>query len=118
MAIVDSTDGPADHQARVEIEQRRQVELAAAADHELRRVADPALVRSDLVPRHRTLDGFVEAVSQADGIGLADVDAFTMLVVRTDNSVYQFELGPASRRSIGRTIRDPVTKVVYVLARV
>ena len=37
--------GPADHQARVEIEQRRQGELAAAADHELRRVADPALVR-------------------------------------------------------------------------
>ena len=30
MAIVDGTDGPADHQARVEIEQRRQVELAAA----------------------------------------------------------------------------------------
>ena len=42
---------------------------------------------SDLVPRHRTLDGFVDAVSQADGIGLTDVDAFATLVVRTDNSV-------------------------------
>ena len=41
------------------------------------------------VPLHRTLDGFVEAVSQADGIGLTDVDAFTTLVVQTDNSVYQ-----------------------------
>ena len=43
---------------------------------------------SDLVPRHRSLDGFTEAVSQADGIGLTEVDAFTTLVVQTDNSVY------------------------------
>jgi hypothetical protein len=35
------------------------------------------------------LDGFVDEVSRADGIGLVDVDAFTTLVVRTDNSVYQ-----------------------------
>ncbi len=42
----------------------------------------------DVVPRHRTLDGFIEAVSQADGIGLIEVDAFTTLLVRTDNSVY------------------------------
>ena len=42
-----------------------------------------------VVPRHRTLDGFVEAVSLAEGVGLTDVDAFTTLVVRTDNSVYQ-----------------------------
>ena len=47
---------------------------------------------SDLVPRHRTLDGFVDAVSQADGIGLTDVDAFTTLVVQTDNSVYQITI--------------------------
>ena len=44
---------------------------------------------TDLVPRHRTLDGFIAAVSQTDGIGLIDVDAFTTLVVRTDNSVYR-----------------------------
>ena len=43
----------------------------------------------DLVPRHRTLDGFIEAVSQADGIGMSDVNALTTLVVRTDNSVYR-----------------------------
>ncbi len=47
---------------------------------------------SDLVPRHRTLDGFVAAVSQADGIGLTDVDALTTLMVRTDNSVYQITI--------------------------
>ncbi len=46
----------------------------------------------DLVPRHRTLDRIVEAVSQADGIGLIDVDAFTTLVVRTDNSVYRITI--------------------------
>jgi len=45
-----------------------------------------------VVPRHRTLDGFVEAVSRADGVGLTDVDAFTTLVVRTDNSVYQITI--------------------------
>ena len=46
----------------------------------------------DVVPRHRTLDGFIEAVSRADGIGLIDVDAFTTLVVRTDNSVYRITI--------------------------
>ena len=47
---------------------------------------------SDLVPRHRTLDGFVEAASQADGVGLTDVDTFTTLVVKTDNSVYEITI--------------------------
>ena len=47
---------------------------------------------SDLVPRHRTLDGFTEAVSHADGIGLTEVGAFTTLVVQTDNSVYQITI--------------------------
>ena len=55
------------------------------------------------VPRHCTLDGFIDAVSQADGIGLADVDAFTTLVVQTDNSVYQI------------TILRPHARDVYVL---
>ena len=47
---------------------------------------------ADLVPRYRTLDGFTRAVSQADGIGLIDVDAFATLVVRTDNSVYRITI--------------------------
>ncbi len=45
-----------------------------------------------VVPRYRTLDGVVKAVSQTDGIGLIDVDAFTTLVVRTDNSVYRITI--------------------------
>ena len=46
----------------------------------------------EVVPRHRTLDGIVAAVSQTDGIGLIDVDAFTTLVVRTRNSVYRITI--------------------------
>ncbi len=46
----------------------------------------------DRIPRHRTLDGFIEAASQANGIGLIDVDAFTTLVVRTDNSAYRITI--------------------------
>ncbi len=56
---------------------------SAAATHHPRRRSP------DVVPRFRTLDGVIEAVSQADGIGLIEVDAFTTLVVRTDNSVYR-----------------------------
>jgi len=41
--IIDRADCPADDEAREQIEDHRQVELAAAPDHELRRVADPAL---------------------------------------------------------------------------
>ena len=46
----------------------------------------------DHVPRRRTLDGFVEAVSQTGGIGLSEVEAFATLVVRTDNSVYRITI--------------------------
>jgi hypothetical protein len=46
----------------------------------------------DLVPRHRTLDGFIAAVSQADGIDLIEVDALSTLVVRTNNSVYRITI--------------------------
>ncbi len=52
----------------------------------------PGRRSADVVPRHRTLDGFTKAVSQADGIGLIDVDAFATLVVRTDNSVYRITI--------------------------
>ena len=34
-------------------------------------------------------DGFATEVSQTDGIGLADLDPITTLLVRTQNSVYQ-----------------------------
>ena len=53
---------------------------------------DPRRRSPEGVPRHRTLDGVVAAVSQADGIGLIEVDTFTTLVVRTDNSVYRITI--------------------------
>ena len=65
---------------------------------------EPPPTARSLVPRHRTLDGFVEAVSQADGIGLTDVDVFTTLVVQTDKSVYPI------------TIIQPHTRDVVVQA--
>ena len=64
----------------------------------------PSNGRSDVVvvPRRNTLDGFVEAVSHTKGVGLADVDIFTTLVVQTDNSVYHI------------TILQPYTREVVV----
>ena len=53
-----------------------------------------------VVPRHRTLHGFADAVSQADGIGLNDVDAFTTLVVRTRNSVYRITILTPHRHEV------------------
>ena len=61
---------------------------------------DTSIGAAPLAPRHGTLDGFVEAVSRADGIGLADVDAFTTLVVQTDNSVYQITILQPYRREV------------------
>ena len=43
--IVDRADRPADDEPREQIEDRRQIQLAALADDELGRVADPALIR-------------------------------------------------------------------------
>ncbi len=42
-----------------------------------------------VVPRRCTLDGFATEVSQTDGIGLADLDPITTLLVRTQNSLYR-----------------------------
>jgi len=36
-----------------------------------------------------TFDGFAGAVAQTEGIGLADLDPITTLVVRTENSRYE-----------------------------
>ena len=65
---------------------RSKSSIASHSAHRPRRRSPEA------VPRHRTLDGVVAAVSQADGIGLSDVDAFSTLVVRTDNSVYRITI--------------------------
>ena len=63
-------------------------------------VPEPQQDTTNRIPRHRTLDGFVEAVSHADGNGLIDVDAFTTLVVQTDNSVYQITILQPYRREV------------------
>ena len=62
MPIVDGADGPAHHEAREQIEHRRQIELPALADDELGRVADPppiGRVRGELsveeIRRHRLI---------------------------------------------------------------
>jgi hypothetical protein len=44
--IVDGTDGPAYDEPREQVEDHRQIELAATADDELRCVTDPALIRT------------------------------------------------------------------------
>ena len=51
----------------------------------------PSLARCG-PPAPHTLDSVVKAVSQTDGIGLIDVEAFATLVVRTDNSVYRITI--------------------------
>ena len=67
-------------------------------------IADDALPKpaSDVVPRQCTLDGFIETVSQTQGVGLTDVDVLTTLVVQTENSVYHI------------TILQPYTREVLV----
>ena len=60
----------------------------------------PSRRSPDVVPRRRTLHGFTEAVSRADGIRLVDVDAFTTLVVRTRNSVYRITVLTPHRHEV------------------
>jgi hypothetical protein len=45
MPVVHGADGPPHDEPREQIQYRREVELAAAADDELGRVADPPLIR-------------------------------------------------------------------------
>jgi hypothetical protein len=54
-----------------------------------------------VVPRRCTLDGFVEAVSKAQGVALSHVDALSTLVVQTENSVYRITvLRPHAREVV------------------
>ena len=41
------------------------------------------------IPRAATLDGFVSATSEADGVSLRDLEPLTTLFVRTCNSLYR-----------------------------
>ena len=53
-----------------------------------------------VVPRRCTLDGFAAEVSQTDGIGLADLDPITTLLVRTENSLYQIVVVQPRRKAV------------------
>ena len=56
----------------------------------------------DVVPRVSTLDGFVEAVSHTKGVGLADVDTFSTLVVRTRKlGLPHHDLATMGQRGLG-----------------
>jgi hypothetical protein len=44
---------------------------------------------TDSVPRQCTLDGFVDAVSDRDGIALREIEPLGTLLARTENSVYR-----------------------------
>ena len=52
---------------------------------------DKSGVRHDqtAVPRQCTLDGFAREVNTADGVGLAELDALTTLLIQTMNSSYR-----------------------------
>ena len=56
------------------------------------RAHPPRRCSPDVVPRYRTLDGVVAAVSQTDGIGLIDPGRLHDPVVRTDNSIYRITI--------------------------
>ena len=53
-----------------------------------------------VVPRRCTLDGFATEVSQTDGIGLADLDPITTLLVRTQNSLYQIVVVQPRKKAV------------------
>ena len=44
---------------------------------------------SSVVPKQCTLDGFVDAVSDRDGISLRELEPLGTLLARTENSVYR-----------------------------
>lgn len=56
------------------------------ASHQAR---TPEATSGAFVLRRGTLDGFAEAVSRADGVGFADLDPITTLLVRTHHSRYR-----------------------------
>ena len=41
------------------------------------------------MPRRCTLDGFAQEVALTEGVGLAELESLTTLLVRTDNSLYR-----------------------------
>ena len=66
------------------------VQTAVACQH-VRRTATQSSIRHDdgFVPRRCTLDGFAQEVALTEGVGLAELESLTTLLVRTDNSLYR-----------------------------
>ena len=52
-------------------------------------IVAPTAGANPVVPKQCTLDGFVDAVSDRDGIGLREVEPLGTLLARTENSVYR-----------------------------
>jgi hypothetical protein len=52
-------------------------------------IASPVGGTNTVVSRQCTLDGFVDAVSDRDGLGLGEVEPLGTLLARTENSVYR-----------------------------
>ena len=63
---------------------------AVACQH-ARRIATQSSTRhdDDFVPRRCTLEGFAQEVALTEGVGLAELESLTTLLVRTDNSLYR-----------------------------
>ena len=52
-------------------------------------IVTPSGATNSVVPRQCTLDGFVDAVSDRDGVALREVELLGTLLARTENSVYR-----------------------------
>jgi hypothetical protein len=48
--------------------------------------------RGTLLPRQATFSGFVEAISRTEGFDVPSMEPLTLLVVRTENSIYRIIL--------------------------
>ena len=53
-----------------------------------------------VVPRRCTLDGFAEEVSHTPGVDLTALDPITILLVRTENSLYRITVREPHRRAV------------------
>ena len=53
-----------------------------------------------VVPRRCTLDGFADEVSQTPGVDLRALEPITVLLVRTQNSLYRITVREPHRRAV------------------
>jgi hypothetical protein len=75
VSIIHGTDRPTDHEPREQVQDHREIELAALADDELTGIADPALVRTiglELLLQQVVSDRLVVIAVGRDLVPLAD----------------------------------------------